>query len=81
MKFGTLNQRPLQPKKKKKYLEDSSFKQRERQLMTLSRNLVHISKAFDGSAFLQADRNVQVVNSGQHKPMITGVKFWPKDGA
>jgi len=49
--------------------------------MTLSRNLVHISKAFDGSAFLQADRNVQVVNSGQHKPMITGVMFWPKDGA
>jgi len=49
------------------YLEDSVFKRRDRQLMTLSRNLVRISEAFDDSAFLQADRNVQVVNSGQHK--------------
>jgi hypothetical protein len=54
------------------YLEDSVFKRRDRQLMTLSRNLVHISEAFDDSAFLHHDRNVQVVHSDRHKPVITG---------
>jgi hypothetical protein len=57
---------------KLEYHEDDIFKCRDRQLMTLTRNLMHISEAFDDSAVLKTARSIRVVSSSQHKPVITG---------